>query len=121
MATKTKNDDLSALLGIPVTMGDADESVANEIKSSRGRSEGQDVVALREILRESLETGKAKFFDGVSNDKVKETLVRKVRQAGKGAAADGGDIKVATSHNRETNRLFWGPKEVIDKITKKSA
>lgn len=118
MATnvKTSTPDLSSLLGIPVQMADADQANASEIRSSRGRQEGQDVVALRQILRESLESGKAKVFENVTDKKVRETLVRKIRQASKGAGVDGSDIKVSTSYNSTTGNLFWGPKTVIDKI-----
>lgn len=121
MATKTAStSDLSELLGIPVEMSDADETNASEIRSSRGRSEGADVVALREVLRDSMNSGKAKVFENITDSKVKETLVRKVRQAGKGAGENGEDVKVSTSFNSATNKLFWGPKTVIDAITGKN-
>lgn len=118
-ATKTKND-LSDLLGIPVQMDDVDASQASAIKSSRGRQEGEDIKALRDILRESMKSGKAKVFNGITDTHTKDTLVRKVRQAGNGAGEDGSDVKVSTSYNKANGQLFWGPKSVIDQITGKS-
>lgn len=119
MATKAKAD-LSDLLGIPVEMGDVTADQAADIRSSRGRQEGEDVQALREILQESMKSGKAKVFNGVTDTHTKDTLVRKVRQAGKGANSDGSDVKVSTSYNKASSQLFWGPKAVIDTIVGKT-
>jgi hypothetical protein len=117
---KTDAPDLSALLGVSVTMEDVTSENAGQIKSSRGRQEGQDIVALRDVLRDSLKSGKAKVFTGITEDNVRDTLVRKVRQAGKGAGPDNSDVKVTTSYDRASGRLFWGPKEVIDRLTGKT-
>ena len=111
--------DLSALLGISVSMEDVTAENAGQIKSSRGRQEGADVVALRAVLQESLSSGKAKVFTGITQDDIKDTLIRKVRQAGRNAGPNGTNVKVTTSYDRATGRLFWGPKDVIDNLTGK--
>lgn len=114
--TVTDTPDLSGLLGISVSMEDVTTETAGQIRSSRGRQEGQDIVTLRNILQDSLKTNTAKAFTGVTDDTTKETLVRKVRQAGKKAGPNGSDVKVATSYDRNSGRLFWGPKSVIDSL-----
>lgn len=122
MATATKNQStpeaLTALLGEDAGVADVDDP--NLIKSSRGRQEGADVIALRELVRESLNSGKAKVFSNITDDKKREEITRKIRAAGKGAAEDGGDVKMSTSYNRDKAMLFWGPAEVIDKLTGKN-
>lgn len=118
--------DLSGLLGIAVTMEDVTTENASQIRSARGRKEGEDVIALRQIVQESLTSGKAKVFTGIQNDKQKDTLTRKVRQAGKGAGpVDPStglvtDVEMATSFDKATGKLFWGPKVVIDQLTGKA-
>lgn len=127
-ATDTAKDtapDLSALLGksIPggVKLTDANEQLAREMKGTRGRREGEDIKALRKVLQECVKTNTAKVFEGIANTKDKDTLVRKIRQAAKGAGKNGADIEVSTSYNGQTNKLFWGPKEVVDKLKASAA
>lgn len=82
----------------------------------RGRGYDPDVIAIREELEKALKEGTARSFPNCSDAKVRETLARKVRSAGEKMRGKD-EIKVATRYDQAQDKLIWGPKEVLDKLS----
>jgi hypothetical protein len=82
----------------------------------RGRGFSAEVIAVRAELEACLTDRQGRSFDDVSEDE-KEEYARIVRSAGSMRGKD--EIKVTTRYVRSTNKLLWGPKEVMDELSKK--
>lgn len=98
----------------------ADMSVEKEITvPMRGRGYDPDTLRIREELEKALEEGTARSFHNCSDEKKREMLSRKIRTAGTQLAGRP-EIKVATRYDKASDKLYWGPAEVIEKLQKKS-
>jgi hypothetical protein len=118
MATTTKGNDktLAQMLGVEGLDSVAPGSV--QVKSRRGKQVGEDVLALREVLHNSIKSGQANAFSGVKTKEQRELITRKIRAAASGQGENGSNIKIATLWDSDKGVLYWGEKATVDNLTK---
>jgi hypothetical protein len=104
---KTEAPTVSSLMASMETVDTIDSPL-------RGRGYDADTLAIREQLEACLVDGKARSFPNVTEDK-REDYARKIRTAG--AMKNKDKIKVSTRYNKATQKLIWGPAEVLRKLS----
>jgi len=94
------------------------EEVTEIVGGSRGRQPRPEVLKIREQLEKMLVDRTARAFRNLTEDN-KEEYAKLVRSAGN--MTTGGRQKIATSTrwNPSTSTLIWGPKEVVEELSKK--
>lgn len=80
----------------------------------RGKGFNQEVIFVRDQLIQCKEEGTVRSFKDIKAED-KEKFARLIRKAGEMA-----DIKPATRHDKATNKLYWGPEEVMKNLSQKS-
>lgn len=80
----------------------------------RGKGYNSEVMTVRDELVKCMDEGTIRSFQNVDKEG-KEKFARLIRKAGELA-----EIKTATRHDKNTNKLYWGPEEVMRKLSKAS-
>lgn len=119
MATGTKARGASTTDEPTAIGGFAVEKIDKLDEPMRGRGFTQETLDVRAELEASLVDREGRSFNvGTdSTQEQRETLARVIRSAGKMTGRD--EIKVSIRFASSTGRLMWGPKEVMDELSKK--
>lgn len=80
---------------------------------TRGRGLAPETIAVRDELIECMEKNEIRSFSDVTVDN-KDEFSRIVRNAGSHV-----DFEIATRHDKAANKLYWGPKSVMDSLASK--
>lgn len=80
---------------------------------TRGRGLAPETIAVRDELIECMEKGEIRSFSDVTVEN-KEEFSRIVRNAGSHV-----DFDISTRHDKAASKLYWGPKEVMDRLANK--
>jgi hypothetical protein len=117
MATATKSNKATDTdqMSDPFSAMETVDASALENLPRRGRAVSEDTKRIRETLETCLTEGTIRAIP--CNEEQQADLTRKIRNAAKMSGKD--EIKVTTRFDARNGKLYFGPAENFDKLSKK--